>query len=46
MNKNILDSIDKLINNNKIDQAQIELSKLGAEFFMKYLYESKLFIYT
>ena len=33
MNENKLDSIDKLINNNKIDQAQIELSKLGPEFF-------------
>ena len=33
MNENKLDSIDKLINDNKIDQAQIQLSKLGPEFF-------------
>ena len=38
MNENKLDSIDKLINNNKIDQAQIELSKLGPEFFKNYEY--------
>ena len=33
MNKNKLGNIDKLIKNKKIDQAQIELSKLGPEFF-------------
>ena len=46
MNENKLDSIDKLINNNKIDQAQIELSKLGPEFLRntEYLYlRSKIF---
>ena len=46
MNENKLDSIDKLIGNNKIDQAQIELSKLGPEFFKntEYLYlRSKIF---
>ena len=46
MNENKLDSIDKLINNNKIDQAQIELSKLGSEFLKnsEYLYlRSKIF---
>ena len=46
MNKNKLDNIDKLINNKKIDQAQIELSKLGPEFFKnsEYLYlRSKIF---
>ena len=46
MNKNKLDNIDKLINNNKIDQAQIELSKLGPEFLKntEYLYlRSKIF---
>ena len=46
MNENKLDSIDKLINNNKIDQAQIELSKLGPEFFKnsEYLFlRSKIF---
>ena len=32
MNKNILDNIEKLIKNKKIEQAQIELSKLGSEF--------------
>ena len=46
MNENKLDNIDKLINNKKIDQAQIELSKLGPEFFKnsEYLYlRSKIF---
>ena len=46
MNKNKLDNIDKLINNKKIDQAQIELSKLGSEFLKnsEYLYlRSKIF---
>ena len=46
MNKNKLDDIDKLINNKKIDQAQIELSKLGPEFLKnsEYLYlRSKIF---
>ena len=46
MNENKLDSIEKLINNNKIDQAQIELSKLGPEFLKnsEYLYlRSKIF---
>ena len=40
MNKNKLDNIYKLINNKKIDQAQIELSKLGPEFLKnsEYLY--------
>ena len=40
MNKNKLDNIYKLINNKKIDQAQIELSKLGEEFLKnsEYLY--------
>ena len=46
MNKDILNKIEKLINNNKIDQAQLELSKLGAEFFKnsEYLFlRSKIF---
>ena len=46
MNKNKLDNIDKLISNKKIDQAQIELSKLGPEFLKnsEYLYlRSKVF---
>ena len=46
MNENKLDRIDKLINNKKIDQAQIELSKLGSEFFKnsEFLYlRSKIF---
>ena len=46
MNISKLDNIDKLINNKKIDQAQIELSKLGSEFLKnsEYLYlRSKIF---
>ena len=46
MNKNKLDNIYKLINNKKIDQAQIELSTLGPEFLKnsEYLYlRSKIF---
>ena len=46
MNKDILNKIEKLINNNKIDQAQLELSKLGSEFFKnsEYLFlRSKIF---
>ena len=46
MSKDILVNIDKLINNKKIDQAQIELSKLGPEFLKnsEYLYlRSKIF---
>ena len=46
MNKKKLDNIYKLINNKKINQAQIELSKLGPEFLKnsEYLYlRSKIF---
>ena len=46
MNNNKLDNICKLINNKKINQAQIELSKLGQEFLKnsEYLYlRSKIF---
>ena len=46
MNENKLNYIDKLINNKEIDQAQIELSKLGPEFLKnsEYLYlRSKIF---
>jgi len=46
MNNSKLDNIDKLIRNKKIDQAQIELSKLGSEFLKntEYLYlRSKIF---
>ena len=46
MNNNKLDNIDKLIKNKKIDQAQIELSKLGSAFLKnsEYLYlRSKIF---
>ena len=32
MNKNVLEKIDRLINNKKIDEAQFELSKLGREY--------------
>jgi uncharacterized protein HemY len=40
MNENKLNTIEKLINDKKIDQAQIELSKLGKEFLKnsEYLY--------
>ena len=46
MKEDKLDNIDKLIENNKIDEAQVELSKLGSEFFKnsKYLnLRSKIF---
>ena len=35
MNNSELKNIEKLIDNNKISQAQVELSKLGAEFLKK-----------
>ena len=40
MNQNILDTIDKLISEKKIDEAQFNLSKLDQEFHNnpKYLY--------
>ena len=40
MNENKLNTIEKLINGKKINQAQIELSKLGEEFLKnsEYLY--------
>jgi len=41
-----LENIDKLINNKKLDQAQVELSRLGPEFLKntQYLYlRSKIF---
>ena len=46
MNKNNLDKISNLVNNKKIDEAQLELSKLGPEFHRnpEYLYlRSKIF---
>ena len=46
MNQNILIEIDKLIQSKKIDEAQRELSKLGAEYHknVKYLFlRSKIF---
>ena len=46
MNENILDKIDRLIKLKKIDEAQLELSKLGSAFFKntEYLYlRSKIF---
>ena len=46
MNENKLDKIDRLIKIKKIDEAQIELSKLGPAFFKnsEYLYlRSKIF---
>ena len=46
MSENILNKIKKLIENNKINEAQIEISKLGPEFHknIEYLYlRSKIF---
>ena len=46
MNKDKLKEISKLIDNNKINEAQIELSKLGQEYYKnsEYLYlRSKIF---
>ena len=46
MNENILDKIDQLIKVKKINEAQLELSKLGQEFYknVDYLYlRSKIF---
>ena len=46
MNENMLDKINRLIQLHKIDEAQLELSKLGPEFFKnpEYLYlRSKIF---
>ena len=46
MNENKLNIIENLINKQKINQAQVELSKLGIEFLKnpKYLYlRSKIF---
>ena len=38
MNENKLNTIEKLINGKKINQAQIELSKLGEEFLKNFEY--------
>ena len=46
MNKDKLKEVSKLIDNNKINEAQIELSKLGQEYYKnsEYLYlRSKIF---
>ena len=46
MNENKLDKIDELIKNKKINEAQLEISKLGPEFHknVEYLYlRSKIF---
>ena len=46
MREKKLEKIENLINNNKIDEAQMELSKLGKEFFKnsEYLFlRSKVF---
>ena len=46
MKQNILNSIEKLIDNKKISEAEVELSKLGPEFLKnaEYLYlRSKIF---
>jgi len=46
MNENILDKIEQLLKNKKINEAQLEISKLGSEFHtnIEYLYlRSKIF---
>ena len=46
MNENILNKIEELIKNKKINEAQLEISKLGPEFHknIEYLYlRSKIF---
>jgi len=46
MNQNVLNKIEDLIKNKKIDQAQLEISKLGSEFHKntEYLFlRSKIF---
>ena len=46
MNENILNKIELLIKSNRINEAQIEISKLGSEFHknIEYLYlRSKIF---
>ena len=46
MNENILNKIEQLIKNNKINEAQFQISKLGSEFYknIEYLYlRSKIF---
>ena len=46
MNENILNKIKELIKNKKINEAQLEISKLGPEFYknIEYLYlRSKIF---
>ena len=46
MKENILIKIEKLITKNKVNEAQVELSKLGADFYenSEYLYlRSKVF---
>ncbi len=48
MNNNILDKVERLIQIKKINEAQIELSKLGEEFFKnpEYLYLRGKIFYT
>jgi len=46
MSENILDKIEQLIKNNKINEAQFQISKLGSEYYknIEYLYlRSKIF---
>ena len=46
MSKNVLNKIEELIKNKKINQAQLEISKLGPEFYknIEYLFlRSKIF---
>jgi len=49
MNETVLQKIDKLIKKKKIDEAQIELAKLGPQFYKntEYLYlRSKVFYFN
>ena len=47
MKKNVLDKIEELIKARKINEAQIELSKLGSEFYKdtEYLYLRSKILY-
>ena len=43
MKKNKLIKISKLIEEKKIDKAQLELSKLGSEFYKNHEYRYKMY---
>ena len=42
MNENKLDKIDELIKNKKINEAQLEISKLGSEFHKNVEYQFEI----